>query len=132
MGNGLSGPGHGYVPRSFWSDEHEADRKGGGFTALGAYPPPAQNPSASAAEKGRKAAITFAKLLEEGGHSVEVTERMDAVRYQKVSYLVHDEGYELTDRTYGTVLGPQWKVSLGRLPNSLLSSRKNCRSKSNY
>jgi len=57
----------------------------GGFTAVGAYPPPAQNPSASAADKGRKAASTFAKLLEDGGHAVEITERMDAVRYQKVS-----------------------------------------------
>jgi hypothetical protein len=57
------------------------------LTAIGAYPPPAQNVSSSAGEKGRQAAIDFAKLLEEGGHAVEVTERMDAVRYQKVSLI---------------------------------------------
>jgi hypothetical protein len=58
----------------------------GGFTALGAYPTPAKNPSPSSVEKGRTAAKLFAQLLEEGGHSVEVTERMDAVRYQKVEF----------------------------------------------
>jgi hypothetical protein len=109
-----------------------ADIQGGGFTALGAYPPPAQNASPTAAEKGRKAAITFAKLLEEGGHSVEVTERMDAVRYQKASLYISPRDHELTNRTYGTVPGPRSKVSLGRLLNSSLPCPKNCNSKSNY
>jgi hypothetical protein len=108
-----------------------AEDQGGGFTALGAYPPPAQNPSVTAAEKGRKAANTFAKLLEEGGHTVEVTERMDAVRYQKVSCLECVQDHELTDRTSGTVLGLQSRVSLELLPNSSLSSQKNYSNRSN-
>jgi hypothetical protein len=98
---------------------------------LGAYPPPAQNPSASAAEKGRKAAITFAKLLEEGGHSVEVTERMDAVRYQKASWLLLVADHKLTSRTSGIVPGHPSKVSLERLLNSSLPCPKNCNSRSN-
>ena len=87
MESGSSGPDHAYGCRVISQNLKLIDQ-GGGFTALGAYPPPAQNTSTTAAEKGRKAAITFAKLLEEGGHAVEVTERMDAVRYQKVSLAV--------------------------------------------
>ena len=51
---------------------------------MGPYPPPAKNPSSSAAEKSKQAADVFASLLKEGGHSVERTDKMDEVRYQKV------------------------------------------------
>lgn len=51
---------------------------------MGAYPPPAKNQSSSAAEKSKHAAQVFADLLKEGGHSVETTDKMDEVRYQKV------------------------------------------------